>query len=121
MAGFVHPKVTSPSASVRTVKDAINAIAARGNKQARLRNLEIEQLDEMLGQRTQLSLQTATQQPYMYDSQAALRSHPAGDMQITDFDDLFFDDFAFGTELTEPQMMDLAEALTAGDFGMLGR
>lgn len=32
---------------------------------------------------------------------------------------IFFDDFDFGNGLTEPQMMELADALSVGDFGML--
>lgn len=118
MAAYVCPQVSSPSGSLRLAKGAINAMAVRGNDRAKKNYLEVERLELLLSQQTQMSFPGGQGHSNVYSSGTALTNHAADDPRASGFDTLFFSDFPLGDGFAGSQMLDLAEALSVGDFEM---
>lgn len=118
MAGYVCPRVLSPSTSVQTAKEVIAAVAARGNSQADLRRLEIERMEELLQQRAPQAPER-TSLGGTYDSQMAFSDVAAGQQSALDDAILFFDVFDPSNGVPDNGIIDLADALTIGDFDFL--
>lgn len=118
MAGYVCPRVLSPSDDIHNAKEVIATIAARGNSQATLRMLEIERMEELLHQRTQQALE-GTGPSETYDPHIAMNDIPAGQQSVLDDAILFFDAFDPSNGVPDNGIMDLADALTMGDFDLL--
>lgn len=119
MAGYVCPRVLSPSDDIQNAKEVITTIAARGNSQATLRMLEIERMEELLRQRTQQAPEH-TGPGETYGHHIAMSDIPAGQQSVLDDAILFFDAFDPSNGVPDNGIMDLADALTIGDFDLLG-
>ncbi|KAH8788152.1 hypothetical protein F5883DRAFT_478816 [Diaporthe sp. PMI_573] len=119
MAGYVCPRILSPSDTIQNAKDVIATIAARGNSQATLRRLEIERMEELLHQRTQQAAECTSLNETYDPRMAAMRDMPAGQQSALDDAILFFDAFVPSNGVPDDGIMDLADALTIGDFDLL--
>jgi hypothetical protein len=119
MAGYVCPRILSPSDTIQNAKDVIATIAARGNSQATLRRLEIERMEELLHQRTQQAAECTSLNETYDPRMAAMRDMPAGQQSALDDAILFFDAFDPSNGVPDDGIMDLADALTIGDFDLL--
>lgn len=119
MAGYVCPRILSPSDNIQNVKAVIATIAARGNSQATLRRLEIERMEELLHQRTHQQGPECTSLSETYDAHMAMNDVPASQQSALDDAILFFDAFDPSNGVPDNGIMDLADALTIGDFDFL--
>lgn len=117
MASHILPQVVPTSFSTQEIKEVINAIAIRGNMQAKTRYLEIERLEGLLQQQTQTLLQTRRQtqtiEPDVAEEDDAVQLE-----QLADYGDLFFNGLDFDNGLHAHHMMNLADALGPEDIGM---
>lgn len=119
MAGYVCPRILSPSDNIHIVKAVIATIAARGNSQATLRRLEIERMEELLHQRTHQQVPECTSLSETYGPNMGMGDGPAGQQSALDDAILFFDAFDPSNGVPDNGIMDLADALTIGDFDFL--
>lgn len=120
MAAYVCPRILSPSDSIQDSKDVIATIVARGNSQATLRRLEIERMEELLRQRTQ-QVPECTSLGETYHPRMAMSDMPVGQQSALDDATLFFDAFDPSNGVPGNGIMDLADALTIGDFDFLNQ
>jgi hypothetical protein len=104
---------------MQNAKDVIATIAARGNVQGALRRLEIERMEELLHQRSQRAPEGARLNE-TYGLHAAMGNMTAGQQQALDDANLFFDEVDPSNGFSEYGIMNLADALTIGDFDLLG-
>lgn len=119
MAGYVCPRILSPSDNIQNAKAVIATIAARGNSQATLRRLEIERMEELLYQRTHQQAPECTSLSETYDPHMAMGDMPSGQQSALDDAMLFFEAFDPSNGVPGNGIMDLADALTIGDFDLL--
>lgn len=117
-ASHVLPQVILPTNSIQGIKEVINAIAVRGNMQAKIRYMEIEQLEGLLRQQTQHLLQTRLGETYEAD--LAAEAEAVSVEQLTDYGNLFFSGWDFNSGLHGDQMINLADALGPEDLLLLG-
>ena len=119
MAGYVCPRIVPSSEDIQIAKDVIATIAARGTGQATLRGLELERTEELLHQRARQPPEGGRLNE-AYNTLSATEIRPEGQQRALDDADLFFDGFDPSIGWSEYGFMDLADALTIGDFDFLG-
>lgn len=120
MAAYVCPRILSPSDNIQNAKDVIATIMARGNSQATLRKLEIERMEELLHRRTE-QVPECTSLGEAYDPHMVMNDMPAGQQSALDDAILFFDAFDPSNGVPGNGIMDLADALSIGDFDFLNQ
>lgn len=121
MVSYVCPRILSPGHNIQNAKDVIATIAAVGNSQATLRRLEIERMEELLHQRSQQAPEctSLSETSQGHDRHMEMGDMPAGQQSTLDDAILFFDAFDPSNGVPDNGIMDLADALTIGDFDFL--
>lgn len=115
LASRVCPRIVPTDHSVQVAKQIIQSIATQGNSQANLRKLEVEELEDLLHQRSQpVQQDEVVGSPDQIGGQGELWNSP--DMAIP-----FFDEWCFDAGLSGTQIMDLAAALDTEHFDSLSQ